>query len=446
MTWGAGSISVLAAILAMTPILYAQSDLRAQEIKMAKSTCEQHADSGSMDDAIKRLKRIPTQDPELEALEESCTAALNAQKNQEESKFQEGVRAFNRGDCTEAKALFQALTGRTIRKVDAGNYLFRITNSQCGGASPGTNDRSQFNRAQELFQENRLDDAEAICKTLVARGGPVAPEAQALLDRIEARFSCEKDKGSALELIEQHQGTVAMDILLHIQQRDPRCPGLGGLIDQAKRAGGSLAPPSPTENQPPVTPLPNPTPTPVITGRENLSDKSPEKLKDTPVDRPMPQARVDGLVADATRLLRRKDCEQAQVQLKLAQQLAPNDERIPALLRQALDACRSADGPSAQEALLVDGIRSFYKGDLAQADQLLEQYLGKPGKYAALAYFYRGAIMSTDYFLSGAKDQQKEAQAREFFAKGRRANAKFVPPREWISPKIIEIYQKAAGS
>ncbi len=163
-------------------------------------------------------------------------------------------------------------------------------------------------------------------------------------------------------------------------------------------------------------------------------------------------AQVEQSVRNIEASLRGNDLGRAKEQLTRLEKLAPQDDRIPKLRAklQPLPSPRQTgqqeDRAGAQD-LLEYAIREFYADHFPHADQLLEQYMGQSGKYKALAYFYRGAIVCTDYFLTGAKNQQKESLAREFFSKARQADGRFTPPRDWISPKIIEIYDKTtAGS
>lgn len=130
---------------------------------------------------------------------------------------------------------------------------------------------------------------------------------------------------------------------------------------------------------------------------------------------------------------------------------APHEERVPKPSAEPEAAPRTRQTAhdqgraSTQDTLLEDAIREFYAGNLPRADKLLEQYVGQRANLRALAYFYRGAIACADYFLTGANNQQKEALAREFFSKARQADRRFTPPSDYISPKIIEIYEKEAG-
>lgn len=458
-------LSVMAGILLPACPAYGQTDLRSQ-FNLAKITCTQQADSGSLTEALNRLAQIEAQNanyPELAALKDSCTAALKSQRGQEDLTFEEAKSAFNHRAFDEAKEKFQWLASRkTVHTTEANGYLLLIskgTGSEAAGANP--EDYANLQKAKEYFKTSNLGMAESICKVLVGKGGAIAVEAQALLDQIEARRSNQQEAVRALQLIGRRQGQQAMSILREIQQRDPNYPGLNSLIGQAEQAGGTPAP-----TQPPGQNLED--------GRKlfeqrrygealtffqsaQFSNRGSSEIQDwiqkveEKLEEQRKQAQLDRLVEDIKALLRRNEFGRAKILVDRAQKLAPDDERIQKLLEQALAGLRqpgTAEDPAAvREALLEDAIRDFYAGRFSHADQLLQQYIGESGKHAALAYFYLGAIVCTDYFLTGEKDQQKQAHAREFFSKGRQADAQFTPPRDWISPKIVEMYQRlTAGS
>lgn len=301
-------------------------------------------------------------------------------------------------------------------------------------------------RAREYFSQHNLDEAERICERLANKGGPVGTEAQAILNQIIAWRGCQSDANSLVRLSLHGECQQATQILQGIKQR---CPGYPGL--EASEARCASLPPTPA-------------PAPELGEGEKLfkkgalrqaleffESKQPTYPNSAELQSWIQKTKVEQLVREIEASCRGSNLTGAKEQLARLVELAPEDDRIPKLRAklQALPGARPTGKEegrvSGQDALLEDAIREFYAGNLSHADQLLEQYVGQPASHKkALAYFYRGAIVCNDYFLTGAKDEQKGARAREFFSRARQADGKFTPSRDWIPPKIIEIYERTA--
>lgn len=106
----------------------------------------------------------------------------------------------------------------------------------------------------------------------------------------------------------------------------------------------------------------------------------------------------------------------------------------------------SKQAPATGEQSLRAGLKAFFNGEYEHAENSLSDYLTGKGPKQQLAYFFRGASHSAQYFLSGEKDnQQKELAAQDFRAlKGQ--GAQFQPPEGYISPKILALYRQAVGT
>jgi len=105
--------------------------------------------------------------------------------------------------------------------------------------------------------------------------------------------------------------------------------------------------------------------------------------------------------------------------------------------------------PGNLDAFLSDGIGNFYKGDvesIRQAESLLQDYLKASGPKQGLAYFFLGASNMAHYYLLDPKATDKrvdlQRQALENFKKARRVEG-FVPPEQYVTPKILDEYRKA---
>ncbi len=95
------------------------------------------------------------------------------------------------------------------------------------------------------------------------------------------------------------------------------------------------------------------------------------------------------------------------------------------------------------EPILRAGLQEYFEGRFDDAERDLSDYLNKNGSKRALAFFFRGATRSTRYYLSGQKDQpQKDLALADFRALKEHA-AQFDPPKKFVSPQILAIYNEA---
>jgi len=320
--------------------------------------------------------------------------------------------------------------------------LARAQNDSGGQENPA----ALLKTAKELIQAHKLTQAEEICNRLLDKGGTLAAEAQELKQKILAQRTCEQDYTSVLSLISYHECPQARDVRQKMQQL---CPDYAGLdILDRTLLSRCPAPQRPPELDAGIELFHK--------GDYRRAQKVFEALQPAHPDLPelqtyLQKTEVELLVENYKASLKRGDAGLAHEQFNKLTESAPDDPRIPKLRAQLPSLSppkdQGKDRATANEALLDDAIHEYYAGHFSQADQLLDQFLGQPSRHKSLAYFYRGAIACTDYFLTGAKDEQKQSVARDFFSKAHQADGKFAPPRDYISPKIIEVYEKtAAGS
>ncbi len=334
--------------------------------------------------------------------------------------------------------------------------IFTLAFPMCGhviAAQTGTQqDAEDLRKAREYFQASKLDQAEKICNSLVDKdkGGTVADQAGKLLDQIKSRRACEQDARKAVVL-----GTDCPQVnqlLGGIRQRCPDYPG----FDSLQRTVGAQCvnrpwPPEPAPNlDKGITLFKKGDYRKALEFFETLQSSGQNSAT---LQNWIQKTKAELLVRDIDASLRHGDVGRAKEQLANLVTLVPQDDRIPRLQAKlpsspgTRQTGQDDNRAGAKDALLLNALREYYAGHLQRADQLLEQYVGHEGNHKALAYFYRGAILCTDDFLTGAKDQEKQRQAREFFSKARQADGRFSPSGDWVSPKIIAIYEKtAAGS
>lgn len=92
---------------------------------------------------------------------------------------------------------------------------------------------------------------------------------------------------------------------------------------------------------------------------------------------------------------------------------------------------------------LRKGLVAYYQGNYGDAEESLTDYVDSQGRKRALAYFFRGAVYGSRYFLSGNVDENLKKQAERDFRKVRKETPQFRPSEKFVSPRILELYKDA---
>jgi len=354
--------------------------------RVASTTCKAKTDSGSLTNALKRLSEIESADPEypgLKDLKETCSEAQKKLREDEEQTFTAAKAAYGRGNFPEARAKFQSLaTKNTPYQNEANTYLSRLSREQgASGSGASSDDYRVLQDADRFISANDREKARALLERLVAKGGAIAEEAQKRLNLIDIRVKSERMLGQGMQRYNAKSFSEALDLFLKIQEQDPTYPGVKQWVDRARAAGGM--------------PMPTPPPAPVQTQALPPEPSPPTKAKPQP---PTPKPIVK----------------------------------------------TAASEPKTAASDLQLGIGEFYAGNYSKAEDLLNQYINSRGKRAEVACFYLGASVYTRLVLSNGNDPAAGQQAKNWFSKGHKLNPRFSPPKDWISPKIIGLYDQVA--
>jgi hypothetical protein len=103
-------------------------------------------------------------------------------------------------------------------------------------------------------------------------------------------------------------------------------------------------------------------------------------------------------------------------------------------------------GLSADDSALAEAISGYYRGEYQESGSKLASYAGD-GPKKALALFYLGACELSQYFLAAPANSPKELydRALEHFRASRKAAPSFAPPVQYISPRVLKIYNEAGS-
>jgi tetratricopeptide (TPR) repeat protein len=458
--------SAVVLVLASAPLFSQEPDRRKwdADFRLAQNACKAAVDSGSLGVAISQLNGIAARDPNypgLKPLLERCSQEYTRQKSQDDLLFAEAKAAYEQRRVEEAKFKFQNLAGRnTDHTAAAKNYLSLIVSAGSAGASAASQqDYDNLEQAKRYFKANSYDKAKPMFDVLLGKGGTLAAEAKKYLDQIELHNSSAALMQAGITALRQRRYQDALDTFMKVRQQDPDYPGLASNISQAQAAGAKAAASAPAAPnlQRGKTLFEEKDYAGALKFFRDLQTSSPDSAEiqgwvrkaEAAVEEEQRAARLGKLLNEGRGFLRRKEYAQAENRFRRALAMEPDDEDIRKLLSQAVagvkETGQAEDRSAIQAALLDEGIRAFYKGDFRRAGEALEQYAAERGRHSALAYFYLGAIAGTEYFLGGEKDSKKAARAEALFAESRKASSQFQPPRDWVSPKIITMYQKVAA-
>lgn len=301
----------------------------------------------------------------------------------EESAFNEGVSAFKNGDFSTARSRLQEVVGLNGKyRGEAQGYLDRIDAAE--------REQRAFNDAVRAFQEGRFDEARSGFRQVVGLNGSRKGEAQQYLGKIDAAIA---------------EDTAFRDAKSKFDQND---------FEGARAAFQK-----------------------VIDMRGAHASEARSYLVRIEARGQDPKQAARQFVADARAAVGRKDYLAAVEKLKAAEALDPSNRDAKQLLAQVEEL--------AAEQPLRGGLQAYFEGHYEEAERQLTTYLNNNGRKRALAYFFRGAAHGTRFFLSGEKDAQQKQQALEDFRALQQDSRRFRVPEKYVPPKILALYTEAVG-
>ena len=150
-------------------------------------------------------------------------------------------------------------------------------------------------------------------------------------------------------------------------------------------------------------------------------------------------ARFAELSERANKLLAAGDLRAAMKCLGQLEALRPADPGLKNLRQQITDARQKEQGE------LEKAVADFYSGNYDQAYKSLTDFLARPHapRLISFARFYAGAALGSQYYLSGAKDENSKSAAIQMFQSAAKGDSAYSPRWDAISPKIKDLYDIA---
>ena len=427
---------LLAVLLAPAAFAGRKEDLERQ--------AQQAAQARKLDEAANAYCELARIDSSRQA---DCAAArqeANAESRRNDERFQRGVNFFNANQFDDAEHEFKNIRFGS-HYGDAQQYLTsripqkRQEVARVPAATPTPPPQAQtdqtFNDAVQAYNANNFSTA----KTLFSQvRGAKAGEAQTYLTKI-GKYESAMNEGDTLARSSNHrQAQSSYEDAARIKPDGPGSPQ----EKAATEARLANAPPAPT-----------PTPTPAVATGGGDQGGGGGTTVTKPAVRSAAVKEPERPKVDTAKLMKEADTarskgDNATAKSKYLAVLAQGEDPRA---RAALDQIQREEEAKGQvqtqpaatpeaDVMLVRAIGEYYKGQYTDAETHIKDYLSVNGSKTALSHFFLGVSKLTEYYLHGEADKKllNDAQASFRIAKSTQG---FKPPgEEYISPKILKIY------
>lgn len=356
---------------------------------------------GQVDDAKQKLSQasgLVLKHPKYRTQIEGYLKQIEARSG-EEASFQHAVELFNQGNDDEAAKQFSQIEqGKGARSNDARKYLQRITDRR---------EESAWNRAVELYARGDSSGARPLFEEVIRMNGKHAGEAQTYLGKMNTANSDQRAFGEAVKAFNEKRYPDA-SARFHdlIQKGSPHAAEAQSYLQRIE----------------------------TVLKQEADAREQAQKRLQTGQD---PKEVAQQFVVEARADMTGGQYLAALEKLKAAQSLDPANRDIGSMLSRAQEL--------ADEAPLRQGLAAYFEGKYDEAERELGEYVEARGRKLSLAYFFRGAVRASRYFLSGERDtQQKELALADFRALSKDSR-QFQPPKQYVPAKILSLYSQAVA-
>jgi tetratricopeptide (TPR) repeat protein len=439
--------------------------------------------------------------PGLQEAVTACSDKLQSLKQREDAQWTTATSARDARNCAGARQAFTDLLQKhTPYQLKAREEIGKLASctESAGPSGNGscTDAASNLQKADGAVRTGNWTVARNLLTPITSCPG-YGPQAKTLLDTVERTDTNNRLHTEALLAIRLNKYPEACVKLNQIEATDPAYKGLAA--DKAS-AGGCPQQAQPVQQvaklDEPSKPRSNdggkavPAPAPGDTKSNKGDDAKPKdalkdkydqavRLKDTAkyseaiaafnaIKKQDPNYQdVNDLLKDAQAELKKINegsadqraaalKQQAQAQLNKGEfvaasglvsqalQLKPDDAAAKQLQQQINDAKAHEDTD------LLAGIDAYYAGKYPDAQTRLEEFLKKQHavRITAIARFYSGAAVASQFYLTGATDNAKKEAAKQAFAQTIKLMPAFLSQMRVeasISPKITRLFLEATG-
>lgn len=470
---------LLSSLTVLIPHAFGQSNVRVHAL-----ACQTSTGSAAAAESLARLKSLPPETQDLQQAIDTCQAHVNDLRKKEDSQWNMAVAARDKSDCQTARRLFQGLLQkRTAYQREARDEINQL--GKCVQADQGRDAKSPssekavntLQQAQGAFNTKNFSLAKSLAQSIASREDQIGEDAKALLRSINLIELNNKRYREANVAIARKQFDAACTLLREIEAADSSFSGLSGA---KARAGGC-----PVIEEPVIDALkPEYEEAKSLLEKEKYAEardklkailaEDPEygdaadllrqaenKIKEIEKEKAAAEQAAAGKAAEKKAAEKKAAAKRAAVEKKPAAEIPAQPSDLQAAQDKSSTEPKAAPeaeseddaellsqkASEAEKELLLIGMDFFYADNLEQARKILTDFTnsGHPPKLAALASFYLGATIITEYLLDGANDQKKKTEGMLSFSQAIQHDQSFSPPWNALSPKIREIYIEATG-
>lgn len=203
------------------------------DLQVAAGVCQEATDSCSLARAMDILNGLVGSggsSTEVQATRDDCARVYEKAKAADRV-LAEAIKDFERDAFADARDSFEKLASQASpHSAEARSYLSRLTESSLAGNRPGQErDWGRLQMAARHFKANNPLRARALLETLLDSPS-VAPQAKALLGRLENRGKCQAQVAEAVGAIDEKRCADGLALLEAVQRDDPDYPGIASLI------------------------------------------------------------------------------------------------------------------------------------------------------------------------------------------------------------------------
>ncbi|MGH9774670.1 MAG: hypothetical protein ACRD50_06960 [Candidatus Acidiferrales bacterium] len=394
----------MAALLLCPPLTTAQ-----QTLDQRYEKARQLFDAGKSEDACDLFTKIDEESPGYKEtsryLGPACKDAQHLY-DLEEKLYKEGEQFYQQKQFDDAKQKFTQAgklpLNRPKYRAQIELYLSKIDTL--------SREDSAWNDAVNLFKSGDFANARHKFGEVIQSGGTHASEAKGYLSKIDAAQADQGVFDAAVRAFNEKRYTEASGLFhklvangsVHSNDAQSYLQKIDSALKQQQET------------------------------LQAQSDQAKQKAAQAGQD---PKQVAMQWIADARAAMANRHYQDALDKLKVAESLDPANRDINPLRSEA-------QGLAVEEPLRA-GLEAYFEGKYDDAERNLTDYVVNNGRKRALAYFFRGAVYSSRYFLSGLKDSKQAELAAADFRASRKAAPQFRPPEKYVSPKIFAIYSKA---
>ena len=364
--------------------------------------------AAKMEDACELFQQIEKEHPGYKDINSYLNPVCDTAKQTyalEEKLFKEGVALLEQQQFDEAKQKFTYGSSLPLKHPKYRTQMEEYIKQIAARSREEAHEETIWNQAVDLFAKSDLSGARVLFEEIVGMKGKHAGQAESYLGRIRATESDQRTFDEAVKAF-----------------NEKRYPEAGAAFQQVIQKGSTHA----AEARSYLL---------RIDAARKEDAVLREEARKVAASGQDPKQVAQQLVTEARSEIASKQYVAAAEKLKVAENLDPANREARSLLGQAQELV--------DEQPLRRGLEAYFQGKYDDAVRHLSEYVDGHGRKLALAYFFRGAVYASRYFLSGQKDtQQKDLAFADFRALPKDAQ-NFQAPKDFVSHKILDLYSQA---